>query len=117
MQIEEILKSLRIVASWELIEKHEYTKSEVAKILGITPATVSHYSSGKRGSDLAEKIRSFRKTYKIAAELAETLSEDYRKGRNLVNVRNLMPENLNAFELMNRKNVLMEVKTLEKYGK
>ncbi len=37
--------------------------------------------------------------------------------RNLVNVRNLMPENLNAFELMNRKNVLMEVKTLEKYGK
>jgi len=37
--------------------------------------------------------------------------------RNLVNVRNLIPENLNAFELMNRKNVLMEVKTLEKYGK
>jgi large subunit ribosomal protein L4 len=37
--------------------------------------------------------------------------------RNLKNVKNLMPENLNAFELMNRKNVLMEVKTLEKYGK
>lgn len=37
--------------------------------------------------------------------------------RNLINVRNLIPENLNAFELMNRKNVLMEVKTLEKYGK
>lgn len=37
--------------------------------------------------------------------------------RNLVNVRNLMPENLNAFELMNRKNVLMDVKTLENYGK
>lgn len=37
--------------------------------------------------------------------------------RNLKNVRNLMPENLNAFELMNRKNVLMDVKTLEKYGK
>ena len=37
--------------------------------------------------------------------------------RNLINVRNLIPENLNAFELMNRKNVLMDVKTLEKYGK
>ncbi|MHB9019466.1 MAG: 50S ribosomal protein L4 [Minisyncoccota bacterium] len=37
--------------------------------------------------------------------------------RNLKNVKNLMPENLNAFELMNRKNVLMEVTTLEKYGK
>jgi large subunit ribosomal protein L4 len=37
--------------------------------------------------------------------------------RNLKNVKNLMPENLNAFELMNRKNVLMETKTLEKYGK
>ncbi|MEK7462931.1 MAG: 50S ribosomal protein L4 [Patescibacteria group bacterium] len=37
--------------------------------------------------------------------------------RNLINVRNLIPENLNAFELMNRKNILMDVKTLEKYGK
>lgn len=37
--------------------------------------------------------------------------------RNLINVRNLMPENLNAFELMNRKNVLMDIKTLENYGK
>ncbi|MDO8443370.1 MAG: 50S ribosomal protein L4 [bacterium] len=37
--------------------------------------------------------------------------------RNLINVKNLMPENLNAFELMNRKNILMDVKTLEKYGK
>lgn len=37
--------------------------------------------------------------------------------RNLINVKNLMPENLNAFELMNRKNVLMEVKTLDSFGK
>ena len=37
--------------------------------------------------------------------------------RNLINVKTLIPENLNAFELMNRKNILMDVKTLEKYGK
>jgi len=37
--------------------------------------------------------------------------------RNLINVKTLIPENLNAFELMNRKNVLMDIKTLEKYGK
>jgi len=37
--------------------------------------------------------------------------------RNLKNVKNLMPENVNAFELMNRKNVLMDKATLEKYGK
>ena len=37
--------------------------------------------------------------------------------RNLINVRNLIPENLYAFELMNRKNVLMDVKTLDGFGK
>lgn len=37
--------------------------------------------------------------------------------RNLVNVTNMMPENLNAFELLNHNNVLMEKATLEKYGK
>ena len=37
--------------------------------------------------------------------------------RNLKNVKNLLPENLNAFELLNVKNVLMDKITLEKYGK
>jgi large subunit ribosomal protein L4 len=37
--------------------------------------------------------------------------------RNLNRVKVLMPENLNAYELLNSKNVLMDKSTLEKYGK
>jgi large subunit ribosomal protein L4 len=37
--------------------------------------------------------------------------------RNLSRVKVLMPENLNAYELLNSKNVLMDKPTLEKYGK
>ena len=37
--------------------------------------------------------------------------------RNLKRVKILMPENLNAYELLNAKNVLMDKPTLEKYGK
>jgi len=37
--------------------------------------------------------------------------------RNLKNSTNLIPENLNAYELLNHKNILMDKVTLEKYGK
>lgn len=37
--------------------------------------------------------------------------------RNLKRVKILMPENLNAYELLSAKNVLMDKPTLEKYGK
>lgn len=87
MQIEEIIKALRISVCWELTERMEYTNSETAKILGITPAAISLYSTGKRGSGLSDKIRSSKKLYKIASSLAEDLSDDYRKGNPKVNKR------------------------------
>lgn len=37
--------------------------------------------------------------------------------RNIARVKTMLPENLNAFELLNSKNVLMDKVTLEKYGK
>jgi len=37
--------------------------------------------------------------------------------RNIARVKIMPPENLNAFELLNSKNVLMDKATLEKYGK
>ena len=37
--------------------------------------------------------------------------------RNLKNVKNMISENLNAYDLLSSKNILMEKNTLEKYGK
>ena len=87
IQLEDIIKAVRIVVCWELTERLDYTKSEAAKILNITPAAISHYSSGKRGTALADRLRSSKKSYKIISSLSDELSEDHRKGKNIINKR------------------------------
>ncbi len=87
MQIEDIIKALRVAASWELTERFEYSKTQTAKILEITPAAVSQYVSGKRGNILADRIRSSKRFYPIVSVLSEELSEDYAKGSKMTNKR------------------------------
>lgn len=81
----------------KLVENFELASSKTKAVSGM----IKNITNGKSALLLIDKANK-------NANLAT---------RNLINVRNLMPENLNAFELMNRKNVLMDVKTLENYGK
>ena len=81
----------------KLVENFDLTSSKTKAVSGM----IKNITGGKSALLLIDKANK-------NANLAT---------RNLKNVRNLMPENLNAFELMNRKNVLMETATLEKYGK
>lgn len=51
-----LLPSINAHIAIELIEKHGMRKSEVAKKMGITPAAVTYYINGLRGSTAMDLI-------------------------------------------------------------
>ena len=81
----------------KLVENFEFASSKTKAVSGM----IKNITGGKSALLLIDRANK-------NANLAT---------RNLINVKTFIPENLNAFELMNRKNILMDVKTLEKYGK
>ena len=79
--VRELIPLIRASVAKELIKKHRYKQTEVAKKLGITQASISWYLSGKRGKretiDQTPIINSkpFKKTVKGIVE-AIKLEED-----------------------------------------
>lgn len=67
-----VLPSLRSLMARELIDTHGFTQKEVADILGITQASVSHYLRGKRGNQFT--IEPFEELEERARRLAAGLS-------------------------------------------
>lgn len=51
-----IVPALRLMIAKRLIEKHGLTQSEVAKLLGVTQPSVSHYLNSKRGIRMAKVL-------------------------------------------------------------
>lgn len=68
----------------------------------------------KAVSDMTKKITEGRSTLILISKDNKNAELSFR---NLNRVRIVMPENLNAYDLLNSKNVLMDRQTLEKYGK
>lgn len=78
--LESVVTALRCAAARELVERFGYRKSEVAKIVGVTPAAVSQYVSGKRGGKLIATLSSSTRPRAVVVELAGTLSDGFRRG-------------------------------------
>lgn len=49
-----VIPALRLMIAKKLIEKHGLTQSEVAKLLGVTQPSISHYLNSKRGIRMAK---------------------------------------------------------------
>jgi len=53
--VEQILPAVRSLLAKELINNHNVSKTNVSKILGISPAAITQYTNNKRGG-LANEI-------------------------------------------------------------
>jgi len=58
--------------------KRGMPQKEIAKRLGITPASVSHYMKGKRGADVKLGKKSLAEVKKLADEVEEGSADDAR---------------------------------------
>ena len=76
----EILPSIRAALVRYLVEVKGYSKYRVAQMLGLTPASVTHYIKGVRGNrELQEKL--LREPYRsLIAKLAEIIIAAYNLG-------------------------------------
>ena len=89
----EILPSIRAAIVRVLVEERGYSKYTVAKMMGLTPASITYYMSGKRGNpDLQNKLLSggYRRIVEMLADIVERSwkqgadNKSYMKYRDLV---------------------------------
>ena len=57
MKPEEVIPGLRALIAKDLVERHGFSRKEVAVILGITSPAVTLYLQGKRAGDVAKLLR------------------------------------------------------------
>ena len=69
-----VLPALRAMIARELVEKHGLAQSEVASLLGVTQASVSHYLSAKRGKLVGLSLRP-EELRAMAQEIADRIAE------------------------------------------
>ena len=76
--VEKILPAVRSLLAKELINNHKVSKADVSKILGISPAAVTQYTTNKRGS-YADKLANNKEVPPIIASLAEHFANKKKK--------------------------------------
>jgi predicted transcriptional regulator len=59
----------------ELIEKHGMRKIDVSEKMELTPAAITQYFKGERGSFVIDEIANSEKTMKMISKFAETLAK------------------------------------------
>lgn len=69
-----VLPALRSAIMKDLIERHKMRKIEVSKKMGLTPAAITQYCKGKRGTAFAEEISQSKEIMSIAADIAEMIT-------------------------------------------
>lgn len=74
--VSQILPAMRAIISREMIEKGGLGPGEVAARMGVTPAAVTQYLKGVRGSDSISMVNKSRKARKILLELAYELARE-----------------------------------------
>lgn len=74
--VTEILPTIRMLITNHLLQNYDYTQTKIARILGITQAAVSQYSTAARG----KRLKLIEKNKKIMG-LIEKLANDIAKGK------------------------------------
>jgi predicted transcriptional regulator len=69
----------------DLIEKHNMRKIDVSMKMELTPAAITQYMKGERGTAFVDKITKSKKTMKILSEVAELLASDNAPAEKIIN--------------------------------
>jgi len=72
----QILPAMRTIISREMIERGRLGPGEAAARMGVTPAAVTQYLKGVRGSDSVNIVNKSRRAKKILLELAYELARE-----------------------------------------
>ncbi|MEM1539941.1 MAG: hypothetical protein QXJ07_00950 [Candidatus Bathyarchaeia archaeon] len=71
-----LLPAIRVLVTKELIEKHHMRKIQASEKMELTPAAITQYFKGERGTMLARKIARSEEAMKMISKLAETLARE-----------------------------------------
>lgn len=71
-----VLPAIRALMMRDLIEKHGMRKIDASAKMAVTPAAVTQYMKGERGSIFIEGISKSERAMQIVSELAEALVKD-----------------------------------------
>lgn len=71
-----VLPAMRVLITNELMEKYSLRKIDVAERMSLTPAAVTQYSKGVRGSSCVEEISGSKKIMKKISEISSAVATD-----------------------------------------
>ncbi len=71
-----VLPAMRVLIMKELMEKHGLRKIEVAERMSVSPAAITQYSKGIRGSLHVKEISNSEEIMKKISKLSETMIDD-----------------------------------------
>lgn len=69
-----LMPTIRALIAEILVKKYGYSIYETAKVIGLTPAAVSNYLLGKRGTLAFNELRENRLAYNLIALLADKIA-------------------------------------------
>jgi len=74
--VKHILPAIRVLVMKELIEKYDMRKVDASARMELTPAAITQYLKGERGTVFLNEISQSEETMKRVLKLAETLAEN-----------------------------------------
>jgi predicted transcriptional regulator len=79
-----LLPAIRVLVTKELVEKHNMRKIDASEKMELTPAAITQYFKGERGTALANEIAQSEETMKMISKLAETLAREDATPENVI---------------------------------
>ena len=70
-----LIPSIRAAIAFVMIKEYNITRYEAAKKLGTTPAAITNYLEGRRGSKYLDRLLSDRRLYSLVSEAARIVAE------------------------------------------
>jgi len=74
--VKHILPAIRVLVMKELIERYDMRKVDASAKMELTPAAITQYLKGDRGTTFLNEILQSEETMKRVSKLAETLAEN-----------------------------------------
>jgi hypothetical protein len=71
-----VLPAMRVLIMNELLEKYDLSKMEVAKRMCVTPAAITQYSKGVRGSSYIKELSGSEEIMKKISEISKDAADD-----------------------------------------
>lgn len=100
LKIENTLSALRAILASKLVKEYGLKKSQVAQLLGITPAAVTHYLGGSRASSTVNSISSSPEAMTFITDLAQKLVAQIKAGKQTVSESELLDASFHIVSLL-----------------